>query len=182
MEVFDKDGNPVEGVFSKEELEQELEKRIKEEYEVVEDEQPTGEEDGDTPPEEPPAVSTPEMPEWAKQMKEQLDALNSNQTATVLDKYTSGLDADKVDDFKAKYDNLQGYDNSPEGMQRRAEDAYLLATGERYDSSSVNMQNIAASSGGAANISESNTKFTAQDKEIQKALGITEEDVEKYGK
>ena len=65
-------------------------------------------------------------------------------------------------------------------MARRAEDAYLLATGEKYNAGTVNMQNLVASGGGMT-VTDSKV-VTEADKELQVALGLSQADVDKYGK
>jgi hypothetical protein len=66
-------------------------------------------------------------------------------------------------------------------MARRAEDAYLLATGEKFNAGTVNVQNLMSSGNGGRTHTE-NKVTTEADKEIQSALGITTADVEKFTK
>jgi hypothetical protein len=172
MEVFDKDGNPIEGVFSKDELEAqvqaELETRIKaaEEAEAAEAAQQQ--------------QQSEVVPPWAQSLMERVESLSSNATRTFVDKVSSTLDVDKRKDVESKFNQLTGYEETAEGLARRAEDAYLLATGERYNAGRVDMSNLAAAGGGKT---QTDTKvITEADKQIQAALGITPADIEKYGK
>lgn len=130
-------------------------------------------------------VKTEEMPEWAKSIKAQVDALGGTVQSTVngkyLDKVSAGLDADKSKDLTTKFESLTGYEDTAEGRQRRAEDAYLLTVGERYTDGGVNMNNLSNASG-AKNSVTTDAQTSAADKEIQSMLGITAADVEKYKK
>lgn len=173
MEVFDKDGNPIEGVFSKEELEAqvqaELEARIKaaEEAEAAEAAAASQQQQND-------------MPEWAQTLAQKVDSLSNNATRSFVDRVSSTLDSDRRREVEAKFNQLAGYDETPEGLARRAEDAYLLATGERYNAGSVDMSNLAAAGGGKT---QTDSRVISEaDKQIQAALGITPADIEKYGK
>lgn len=168
MEVFDKEGNPIEGVFSKEELEAqvqvELDARIKaaEEAEAAEQQQQT------------------DMPEWAQSLMQKVDSLSSNATRTFVDRVSSTLDSDRKREVETKFNQLTGYEETAEGLARRAEDAYLLATGERYNAGRVDMSNLAAAGGGKT---QTDSRVISEaDKQIQAALGITPADIEKYGK
>ena len=80
----------------------------------------------------------------------------------------------------AKYSSLTGYAETPEGLARRSEDAYLLATGEKYNAGTVNMGNLIASGGGKSNTDAK--VVTEADKSINEALGNTAEDIAKFGK
>lgn len=171
MEVFDKDGNPVEGVFTQEELDAKIKEAVEAQSAAV---VPPA-------PETPPAPTTPdEPPAWAKGLIERIDRLDGNQQSAVVKNYTVGLDADKQKEFQANYEKLAGYDNTQDGMDRRAQDAYLLTTGQRFNSEAVDMKSVAAGFGGAGN-PNSPVKPTGEQKAIQDALGITEDDVKKYG-
>ncbi len=173
MEVFDKDGNLIEGdFFSQEELDEKLEEikqQMTKETPVV-------------PAPVKPAVADnqDEMPQWAKELKASVDGLNQNQTQSYLKSVTSMLDADKKTEVEKRFASLAGYDNTPEGLQRRAEDAHLLATGERYNSNGVNMPNIMAAGGGRTQVDA--TVTPEADKNIRQALGISEADAEKFSK
>lgn len=124
-----------------------------------------------------------EIPGWAKEMKDQIEKLGGtvqeSTNSTFINGVSAGLDADKAKSLKTKFDTLTGYEETPEGKQRRAEDAYLLTIGERYADSGVNLSNLSNPSGGKNTVVA--TKLdTAADKEIQAALGITPADIEKY--
>lgn len=175
MEVFDKDGNPIENVFTQEELEA----KIKESSEAAvaaaikqaeEEEAAAGQQQ----------QQQGDVPEWAQSLMQRVDSLSSNATRTFVDRVSSTLDADRRKEVEAKFNQLSGYEETPEGLSRRAEDAYLLATGERFNAGKVDMANLAAAGGGKAQV---DVKVTSEaDKQIQAALGITPADVEKYGK
>jgi hypothetical protein len=175
MEVFDKDGNPIEGVFSKDELEakvqSELDARIKaaEEAEAAEAAAQAAAQQQQN-----------EMPEWAQSLVQKVESLSSNATRGFVERVSSTLDTDRRKEVETKFNQLTGYDETPEGLARRAEDAYLLATGERYNAGRVDMSNLAAA-GGVKTQTDSKV-ISEADKQIQAALGITAADIEKYGK
>lgn len=167
-EVYDADGNVIEGYLSAEEVAAKLEAE-KATWEASQKK------------EEPPVVTTPavdEPPVWAKSLMEQVERLSGNQRTTLVKDFTSGLDADKQKEFDAKYNALSGYDETPAGIQKRAQDAYLLTTGQPFNSTEINMQNIVGSTG-------SIVKPTPPKPEVDQAFktifGISDEDVTKYG-
>jgi hypothetical protein len=121
-----------------------------------------------------------DTPAWATSLIERLQVIENNGTKTYINNVTSMLDADKKKEVEAKFNQLTGYENSPEGLTRRAEDAHLLTTGERYNANSVDLQNLTAAGGGRTNVS--GPAVTEVDKGIQSVLGITGADVEKFGK
>jgi hypothetical protein len=91
----------------------------------------------------------------------------------------SELDADARKVYEAKFDSLTvGYEDTPEGYQARARDAYLLATGKppAVDFGLSNMMAPMAKS------TVKSSQTTETDRAIRAALGITEADAEKYGK
>lgn len=181
MKAFDKDGNEID-VFSQEELDAKLkeftDKTASEKAEAdakakaaadkaVADAAAGGNND--------------EVPAWAKPIIAAVDSLKSNHTQGYVEKVATGLDADKRKLVETKFAGLSGYDETPDGMARRAEDAYLLATGEKFNAGTVNMQNLMGSgSGGRTATTDKVT--TEADKEIQSALGITTADIEKFTK
>lgn len=167
MEVFDKDGNLIEGMFSKDEVDEHIEAARKA---VLDEVKPKEEE----------KQNTDEIPAWAKPLFDKVGTLESHNTQTFLGKVTLGLDADKRKDIEEKYKNLSGYDETSEGLARRAEDAYLVVTGEKFNAGTVDMSNLMGSGGGKSVIDSKVT--TEADKTIQSLLGITSADVEKYGK
>lgn len=121
-----------------------------------------------------------EVPAWAKPIIDTVNSLKSNHTQGYVEKVANGLDADKRKLVETKFAGLSGYEETPEGMARRAEDAYLLATGEKFNAGTVNVQNLMGAGGGRTQGGDKVT--TEADKDIQSALGITPADVEKYTK
>jgi len=171
MEVFDKDGNPLEGVFSKEEVEAQIEAAKQQAIADAKTEADRLAAEG---------KKEEEIPAWAKPLLEKVGALETHTTKSFLGKVTSGLDTDKKNEIEKRYEGLQGYENTPEGLSRRAEDAYLLVTHEKFNAGTVDMSNLSAAGGGKTNFNVKET--SGVDKEIQKDLGITQADVEKYSK
>lgn len=165
MEVFDKDGNPVEGVMTQAEVDAKLAT------------EKASWEEANKKPDTPPAPSN-EVPEWFKPFADKVDALSGNQRSMVVKNVAETLDADKRTQFDAKFNNLTGYGETLEELQRRAQDAYLLTTGQTFESQAINMQNIAASGGSPVRPSALAPEL---DKAFCQAFGITEADVAKYG-
>lgn len=179
-ELFDKDGNLVEGALTKDELEAKLVEE-KTAWEEANKEQPPAE---DTPPA--PAPSGDETPEWAKSLvenitslKSQVDTLNGNQTSTTIKQYVEAVDDDKRDEFNKKFESLSGYDETPEGLQQKASDAYLLVTGQRYEESGVDMRGFTGV--GRGPVEAKKPEDSADAKAIEEVFGISDEDKEKYG-
>lgn len=164
MKAFDAEGNEIE-VFSQEELDAKLKEAT-----------PAP---APAPIEKKEAEST-EIPVWAKELMGKVDALSGRETQTYVGRVVSGLDTDRKKEVEAKFQQLSGYDETPDGLARRAEDAYLLATGEKFNADTVNMKNLAAAGGGKTDTAPKVT--TEADKQIQSALGITQADVDKFGK
>lgn len=177
MKAFDAEGNEIE-VFSKEELDAQIEAtktKLAEDAKAADEAAKKAAEDVVAG-----TKNDDEMPGWAKTLVEKVNLISSNETKTYLGKVTSGLDADKRKDVEAKYNNLTGYDETPEGLARRSEDAYLLATGQKYQAGTVDMNNLVASGGGKSVVD--GAPVAEVDKGLQSLLGITKEDVDKYAK
>lgn len=172
MELFDKDGNLVEGILTQEEFD----KKLQEELEKKKLEEPKPEPE----PEPEPKTKEDEAPAWAKVLLERVDRLDGNQRTQVIDRFASGMDSDTRKEFEQNYTKLSGYEETPDGMSRKAEDAYLLTTGQRFNQSQVNMQNIAAGHSGPSG-QEVTKQESSESKEIRSLLGISDDDVEKYG-
>lgn len=89
----------------------------------------------------------------------------------------AGADVEKQTAFKTKFDRLTGYEETEAGWSERATDAAKLAFGE---AAGINIGDVA----GAGGRNPDNVKQVAQteaDKQIQSVLGISAEDVTKYG-
>ena len=172
MKAFDKDGNEID-VFSQEELDIKIKEAndtaiaaAKAEAEAAA--APAAQQQSD------------DIPEWAKQLIAKVDSVSTRETLSYVDKVSASLDADRRKIVGAKFSSRTGYDETPEGMARRAEDAYLLATGEKFNAGTVDINNLAAAGGGRTNTDVK--AVTDADKNIQAALGVTAADVEKFGK
>ena len=173
MPYIDKDGNEVPDVFTKEELE----KQIADAVEAAKKQIPPV---PATPPEpEKKPEQTSQLADQIKQMNEQLQALAQSQQKSVVSRFVSGLDADKKAAFEQRFEKLQGYGQTPEEVERRAADAYLLEVGQPFDAGALNMANLAAAGGGKATVGQKK-EMSEVDKQISAALGNTEEDFKKY--
>jgi hypothetical protein len=199
MEVFDKDGNAIEGVFSQEELDAKLKETADElttkheESLLTANEAAVAKYKEENPPkveekkEEEGEKKEDEPPAWAKSLieaneatKARVDSLTGNQNQSHLEGVTKMLDADKAKEVSERFDSMTGYEDTKEGLSRRAEDAYLLVVGEKPDSGGVNMGNINAGGTGQAPVT-TGKESSADDKQLRGVLGITDADVEKFG-
>lgn len=177
MEVFDKDGNPVENVFSQEELDAKIAEAVK----TAKPADPTPV----TPP-TPPAPTeqkSDDVMNVLKSLQETVNSLVKTTETNGASKFTASLDAEKKKTFETQFEALQKtglYENTPEGIEKRAAAAYTLTTGETFDAGNFNMGNLGAVGGGKAPI-KSTTEMTEADKQISAALGNTEDDIKKFG-
>lgn len=177
MEVFDKDGNLVENVFSQEEVDT----KIKEAKEI-EDARLKAEADAEAEKNKQPQDPKPDaVMEAIKALQETVGTLVKSTETTGASKYTASLDEEKKTVFNTQFEALQKtgmYDNTPEGIEKRAVAAYTLTTGETPDAGNFNMGNLSAVGGKAPD--KSATEMSEADKQISEALGNTAEDFKKY--
>lgn len=178
-ELFDKEGNPVEGALTQDELEA----KIAEEKAAWEEANKAPK----TPPAPAPETSPAgdDTPEWAKTLvenlstlKSQVEILSGNQTTTTIKQYVEAVDDDKKEEFNKKFESLTGYDNTPEGLQQKASDAYLLVTGQRYEDSGIDMRGFTGV--GRGPVEGKKQEESADAKAIEEVFGITDEDKAKY--
>jgi len=165
---YDADGNEVEG-FNQEELDARVKEAAEAEAARVKAEADAAR-----------AGENNTMPDWFKPFAEKIGTFDNNQKLTTISRVATGLDNDKQKEVQQKFENLTGYADTPEAQARRAEDAYLLVTGTKYDGGNVNMNNLMASGGGKAPLDTA--KVAEADTAVRSVLGITEADVEKFGK
>jgi hypothetical protein len=154
---YDEQGNAVEA-FSKEELEAQLAEKLKEQ----------------TPP-APQADLSPVL--------ERLQKTESALYEMRVEKYAdihAGNDAEKREKFMVKFGRLTGYEETPEGIAERARDAAKLAFDATQDASTQGL----ADTGGRSVDTASQNFAPSNDIETQlrRELGISDTDVEKYGK
>lgn len=90
----------------------------------------------------------------------------------------AGSDPAKQGEFKTKFDRLTGYPDTPEGIAERAADAAKLIG---IDPQTVDVGSVASTGGGRNIDSSKQVQATEADKVVQKVLGISAEDVKKYG-
>lgn len=174
MEVFDKDGNPVEGVFTQAELDAKIEEAKKAFTPVASTE---------TPVVDPTKVTaTPALDPIITSLQEQVAALATGFQSSVTSKFATGLDADKKTAFETKFKELAAlpsYDQTPQGLERRAADAYAITTGQPFNFDALNMGNLGVSGGKAP--TAPNTELKEEDKGLAALLGNKPEDYKKYG-
>lgn len=150
MEVFDSEGNKVEGVMTAEEVTAKIEAE-KSAWEASK--APVV-----------PAADPNAVPEWFKPFADKVTQLSGNQRTMVTSEISGGLDADKREAFTKRFDSLTGYEETPAGIQQRAHDAYLLTVGQPYEAQSINMGNVVATGG-------SPVRPSAPAPEVDKAFG-----------
>ena len=174
MEVFDKDGKPVENVFSQEELDAKIAEAVK------------------TAAPAPAAPAAPAAAVPASVKPEDLMAALTALQATVgsivkstettgASKFTASLDDEKKTAFNTQFEALQKtgqYENTPEGIEKRAAAAYMLTTGESFDAGNFDMGNLSSVGGKAP--TKPSTEMSEVDKQISAALGNTEADFKKH--
>jgi len=151
---YDEQGNAVEA-FSKEELEAQLASKLKE--------------------------NTPAQPDLSPVL-ERLQKTESALYEMRVEKYAdihAGNDAEKREKFMTKFGRLTGYEETANGLAERAKDAAKLA----FDVAPTDdMSNLAdAGSKGIDTKSQNGVVTNDAEKELQKQLGITDADIEKYG-
>lgn len=179
MEVFDKDGNLVENVFSQEELDAKIEEAKKTFTQTnINDIKQT--ESSDVV--KPATVKPEEIMAALTALQETVVSIVKSTETTGASKFTANLDDEKKTVFNTQFEALQKtglYENTPEGIEKRAAAAYVLTTGESIDAGNFNMGNL--SSVGSKAPVKVNTEISETDKQISAALGNTEEDIKKYG-
>ena len=116
-----------------------------------------------------------------EQLKKTVEGLQATIRARDIGDYAktyAGADAAKQVEFKAKFDRLTGYPDTQEGIAERAADAAKLIG---IDPKTVNIGDVAGTGSGRNVDGAGAVKETEADKLVQKALGISAEDVKKYG-
>lgn len=177
--LFDENGNEVEA-FTKEELDAEIEKFKKEEEDA----------DAKKKEEEAAAAKAKEEEEnkqkaetektEVEKMNERLSRIEAENKQLKVEKLAdqfAGNDAEKRKIFMAKFDRLTGYEETGDGLIERATDAAKLAFGEDAGIDTTTLGNAGGRNPGDVK----QVQTTQADKDIQSALGISEDDVKKYG-
>lgn len=117
------------------------------------------------------------------QLQTQLQSLSKAFEMTVTSKYGTGMTPEQKAAFDAKFTELSSLptyaDTTPAGLEKRAEAAYTLATGQPYQYNAMNMQNLGISGGKSP--TAPNNELKEEDKSIAAALGNTPEDYKKFG-
>lgn len=174
MEVFDKDGNLVENVFSQEELDVKIAEAIK----TAKPADPVV-----TPPAPavPPETKPDDVMAVLKSLQDTVSTLVKSTEISGASKFTASLDEEKKTAFNTQFEALQKtgqYENTPEGIEKRAAVAYMITTGEAFDAGNFDMGNL-SSVGGKTTV-KANAQQSEVDKQISEALGNTEAEVKKY--
>jgi len=152
---YDEQGNAVEA-FSKEELELQLAEKIKQ----------------NTP-------AAPDLSPVLDRLQKTENALYEMRVEKFADSF-AGNDTEKRQAFITKFGRLTGYDETLDGMAERAKDAAKLA----FDTQDSGASTVGLADAGSKSVGGTNNAVqTSQtDAELRKMLGITDSDVEKYGK
>lgn len=178
MEVFDKDGNPVENVFSQEEVDA----KIAEAKSQVTPPAPVAEpKKEDVQPSATPEVNLADVVASITSLQETVSSIVKSNETTGISKFTASLDEEKKATFQTQFEALQKtgmYENTPEGIEKRASVAYTIATGEAFDAGNFDMGNLSAASGKAP--TKPNAEMSEVDKQLSEVLGNTEEDFKKH--
>jgi hypothetical protein len=177
MKVFDENGDPVEGVFSQEELDAKIAEALK-----TTNQAPTVPAAAVATPTVPPTPAAPVVDPAIAQLQAQISAIAKNMEVSVTSRFGSNLDADTQAKLQAKFDELSSlpsYDATPSSLERRASDAYTLVTGKPFTHDAMNMGNLGVASGKAPTVA--NKELKEEDKGLAELLGNTPEDYKKYG-
>ncbi len=113
-----------------------------------------------------------------KQTIESLQSTIRARDVADLARTYAGADAAKQGEFKANFSKLTGFADTPEGL---AEQAVAAAKMTGIDVAGVNVGDVAGTGSGRNVDGAATPQATEADKVVQKALGITTEDVKKYG-
>lgn len=189
MELYDKDGTLVEGALTKEEIETAQKTAVDaaaakalEDYKK-EHPEPLAETDEEKIAREKKEKEEAEKKETEKTPQQIVEeavtvALKKRDVQDMAKKFAPG-DPDKQKEILANIDRVTGFEDTPEGMVQQAEAAARMAG---IDTAGVNVSDVSAT-GSGRNIDVADAKKTSEiDESLQKGLGISKEDVEKYGK
>jgi hypothetical protein len=171
MEVFDKNGDLVEGVFSQDELDAKI-KEIKDSLTLPAPIVPIA----------PVILAEPTIDPKIAALEADINNLKKGFEINVTSKFGIGLTPEQKATFEQKFTELSSipsYDTSPTGLERRANDAYTLVTGQPYTHNAMNMNNIGVASGKSS--APANKELREEDKSIAEMLGNTPDDYKKYG-
>lgn len=113
----------------------------------------------------------------AKELSDVKEKLSRAEVANLAKTY-AGSDVEKQKSFTDMYSRLGGFEDSAEGVIARATAA---AGAVGIDVKSVDISGVSGTGGGRNVDVRNSPKATEADTVVQKALGITSEDVKKYG-
>lgn len=123
------------------------------------------------------AAANEPIARMAKELAEVKAKLTNAEVAGLARTY-AGADATKQAEFKTMFGRLSGYEETSDGMAERAK-AAALAVG--IDIKGVDISGV-SSTGSGRNVDNANApKATEADAVVQKVLGISAEDVKKFG-
>lgn len=117
------------------------------------------------------------MAKLGRQLEEVHAKLRDREIADYAKTY-AGNDTKKQDEYKTKFGRLTGYAETPEGLAERASDAAKMIG---IDPTTVDVGDVAGTGGGRNIDSAAAVRQSEADTVVQKALGISVEDVKKYG-
>jgi hypothetical protein len=179
--LFDENGNEVAGAMTKEEHETALTAAVDtaktEAVDTYKKENP--------PAETPPAKKEGEEEETTETAEQIAERIASKAVATALRQRDiqdmarayAPADAAKQAEIIANAARLTGYEETPEGLASQVEAAAKVAG---IDTAGVDISGVTGTGGGRNVDTTSGPAPTEADSTVQKALGITSEDVEKF--
>lgn len=171
-ELFDKDGKPVEGAMTKEEIDAAVAAAGTKAVDDFKAANPPKEEKKE------------EVKDEVQKQIEQLSSLvqglvttnNESVKASFASKFAGG-NADDAAKFNTMYDRLTGFEETPDGRAERAEAAARAAG---LSTEGIDVGDFAGT-GGGKNIDPAKTvASTSADKLLQPMFGLTPEDVTKF--
>lgn len=126
---------------------------------------------------EPAAPENDPVAALSKTVQDLQATLRAREIKDMAKLYAPG-DVEKQKEYETNFGKLTGYENTPEGLAEQAEAAARLSG---IDVTGVSVGDVAATSGGKNIDSAAQAKSSDADAALQKALGISPEDVAKYG-
>jgi hypothetical protein len=127
----------------------------------------------------PPAPANANEPApWAKEAIDKMNSFVEQQTAQIKERVATTLTTEQRAELDANFNKLTGFDQTPDGLSKRAEAAYLLTTGQPFNADAVNLQGL--NSVNVGRVIPLNNTVTPGEKMLGDMMGITEEDRKKF--
>jgi hypothetical protein len=185
MDLYDKDGNIIEGAMTKDDIEKAKQEAVDaakeaaiEEYKAANPSE-TAEEKAAREAKEKEAEGEKTPAELAQEAADRAvaAALRTRDIQDMAKLYAPG-DSAKQKEIIDNARRVSGFEETPEGLVSQVEAAAAMSG---IDTKGVDLSGLAMTSGGRDVDVKPNVKATEADATVQNALGIKPEDVEKYG-